>query len=83
VAKPWERLRVFIAKPALRWVAAGALCVMIAAGAVYRERQERLRREGEMARVEVKQALRIASVKLNAARRKVRGINRGIPQSRL
>jgi hypothetical protein len=81
--RPWARVRAFVAGPTLRWVAAGALCVVIAAGAVYRERQERLRREGEIARIQVRQALRIASVKLNLARRKVQGINQGAPQSRL
>jgi len=81
--KPWERLRAFFAKPALRWAAVGALCLVIASGAVYRERQERQRREGELARRQVKQALRIASVKLNVALRKVQGINQGAPQSRL
>jgi hypothetical protein len=84
VAKPWERLRAFIAKPALRWaVAAVALCLMITAGVVHRRRQERLRREGEIARIQVKQALAIASLKLNVALRKVQGINPGAPRSRL
>ena len=81
-AKPWHRLRAFIARPALRWALAG-LCLVIAAGAVHRERQERLRRQGEIARLQVRQALHIASVKLNAARRKVQEINRAAAQSRL
>jgi hypothetical protein len=81
--RPWDTVRAFFAKPALRWAAAAALCLVIAAGAVYRERQERLRREGEIARIQVRQALRIASVKLNVARRKVQRINQGTPQSRL
>jgi hypothetical protein len=80
-AKPWERLRAFITRPALRWAAAG-LCLVIAGGVVHRERQERLRREGETARIQVKLALRIASVKLNAARRRVQEIQ-GTHQSRL
>jgi hypothetical protein len=83
-AKPWERVRAIVARPAFRWaVAAAALCLVIAAGVVHRQRQERLRREGEMARVQVRQALRIASMKLNVALRKVQGINQGTPQSRL
>ena len=81
-SSPWERLRAIFARPVLRWAAA-ALCLAIAGSVGYRERQEGQRREGEMARVQVKQALRIASVKLNAARRKVQEINRGAPQSRL
>jgi hypothetical protein len=80
--KFWDRFSAFIARPVLRWAAIG-LCLVIAGNVAYRERQERQRREGEMARVQVKQALRIASLKLNAARRKVREINRGTPQSRL
>ena len=81
-AKSWHRLRAFIARPALRWAVAG-LCLVVVGNVVYRERQEHLRRQGEIARLQVKQALRIASVKLNAARRKVQEINRGAPQSRL
>ena len=81
-ARFWDRLRAFIARPVLRWAAIG-LCLVIAANVAYRARRERQRREGEMARVQVKQALRIASLKLNAARRKVQEINRGAPQSRL
>ena len=81
--KPWGLLRAFFAKPGLRWAAAGTLCLVIASGAVYRQRQERLRREGEIARMQVRQALGIASMKLNVALRKVQGVNQGAPQSRL
>jgi hypothetical protein len=49
----------------------------------YRGRQERQRREGEMARMQVKQALHIASVKLNAARKMVQEVNQRTTQSRL
>ena len=80
--RPWFRFRAFIAKPALRWAAA-ALCVVIVVSVAYRKRQERQRREGETARLQVKQALRIASVKLNATRRMVQGVNQGTAQSRL
>jgi len=80
--KFWDRLNAFLARPALRWAAIG-LCLVIAGSVAYRGRQERQRREGEMARVQVRQALRIASLKLNEARRKVQDINRGTPQSRL
>ncbi|HXX22329.1 MAG TPA: hypothetical protein VEO19_04175 [Terriglobia bacterium] len=80
--KFWDRLSTFLARPVLRWAAIG-LCLVIAGNVAYRARQERQRREGEIARIQVKQALRIASLKLNAARRKVEEINRGTPQSRL
>ena len=40
---------------------------------------ERLRREGELAKTQVIQALRIASVKLNVARRKVQESSRETP----
>ncbi|SPE33064.1 conserved hypothetical protein [Acidobacteriia bacterium SbA2] len=78
--RPW--FRAFFARPALRWAAA-VLCLAIAVSVAYRGRQERQRRQGELARVQVKQALRIASVKLNAARRMVQEVNQGTGQSRL
>jgi len=83
-ANPWQQFSAFLARPVLRWAfAAAAVCLVIAAGVVHHERQERLRQEGEMARVQVRQALRIASVKLNGARKKVQEINRETPLSRL
>jgi hypothetical protein len=82
--KPWGLLRAFITKPALRWATAVVVfCLVITAGVVHRQRQERLRREGEIARMQVRQALGIASMKLNVALRKVQGVNQGAPQSRL
>jgi hypothetical protein len=78
--RPW--FRAFLARPALRWAAA-VLCLAIAGSVVYREQQERQRRQGEIARMQVKQALRIASVKLNAARRMVQQVNQGTAQNRL
>jgi hypothetical protein len=83
-ARAWWRFGAFLTSPVLRWaLAAAAVCLVIAAGVVQHERQVRLRREGEMARVQVRQALRIASVKLNVARKKVQEINRETPGSRL
>lgn len=80
----WRQFSAFLARPALRWaLAAAAVCLVIVAGVVHHERQERLRQEGELARVQARQALRIASVKLNVARKKVRDINREVPGSRL
>jgi len=83
-AKAWRRFGAFLHLPVIRWaLAAAAACLVIGAGVVHHERQERLRHEGEMARVQVWQALRIASVKLNVARKKVLEINRETPPSRL
>jgi hypothetical protein len=80
--RAWDQFRAFIARPALRWAAA-VLCLVIAGSVAYRARQEQQRRQGEIARMQVKQALRIASVKLNAARRMVQEVNQGTAQSRL
>ena len=83
-AKGWRQFGAFLARPVLRWaLTAATVCLVIAGGVVHHERQEHLRREGEMARVQVRQALRIASVKLNVARKKVQEINRETTPSRL
>jgi hypothetical protein len=83
-AKAWWQFGTYLAGPTVRWaLAAAAVCLVIAAGVVHHERQERLRREGEMARVQVRQALRIASAKLNVARKKVQEINQEPTGSRL
>ena len=80
----WWRFGQWVGRPAFRWaLAAVAACLLVAVGAVHHQRQERLRREGEMARVQVEQALRIASVKLNVARKMVLEIQRTSPQGRL
>jgi hypothetical protein len=83
-ARARRQFGAFLAMPVLRWaVAAVAACLLIVASLVHHQRQERLRREGEMARAQVMQALRIASVKLNVARRRVQEIGREDPPSRL
>ena len=83
-ARAWRQFGAFLRLPVIRWtLAAAALFLVIAAGMIHHERQERLRQEGEMARRQVRQALRIASVKLNVARKKVQEINRLTPPSRL
>jgi hypothetical protein len=83
-ARAWRQSSAFLAMPALRWAAAAvAACLLVVAGLVHHQRQERLRREGEMARAQVMQALRIASVKLNVARRRVQEIGREDLPSRL
>lgn len=83
-AKAWWQFWAFVSTPVFRRaLAAAAVCLVIAAGLVHHQRQERLRQEGELARVQVRQALHIASVKLNVARKKVQEINREAPSSRL
>jgi hypothetical protein len=82
-AKPARRFRALFALPVFRWAAAVAVSLLIVAGVAHHQRQERLRQQGEMAKVQVKQALRIASVKLNVARKKVQGIGRETPASHL
>jgi hypothetical protein len=83
-AKPERRFRALISSPMFRWAAAAvAVCLLIVGGVAHYQRQERLRQQGEMAKVQVKQALRIASVKLNVARKKVQGIGREATSSHL
>ncbi|MGO8731598.1 MAG: hypothetical protein ACLQVM_02265 [Terriglobia bacterium] len=80
----WRQFGAVFARPVLGWaLAAAAVCLVVAAGVLHHERQDRLRQEGEMARVQVRQALHIASVKLNAARKKVLEINQETLPSRL
>ena len=75
---------VLLARPVFRWaLVVAAACLVIAGSAVHHQRQEPLRHEGELARVQVRQALQIASMKLNVARKKVLEINRATPASRL
>ena len=83
-ARAWWQLRAVVSTPVLRWaLATAAVCVVVAAGLVHHRRQDRLRQEGELARVQVRLALRIASVKLNVTRSKVQEINREARSSRL
>jgi hypothetical protein len=79
-----ERFRDFFVTPAFRWaVAAAAVCLVVVVSSIHHRRQEQMRREGEMVQAQVMQALRIASVKLNVARRKVIEINQEAAQGRL
>jgi hypothetical protein len=83
-AKPgWRQvLRQLLSTPRLRWVAVGALaCLLVAFGAFRYREVQRTRAQGEAAKVQLMQALRIASNKLNMARRKVQEIDRRDPQS--
>jgi hypothetical protein len=81
--KPQWGFRALFASPIFRWAAAVVACLLIAGGVAHYERQQRLRRQGEMAKVQVMQALRIASAKLNVARRKIQNIGSEAPSSHL
>ena len=63
--------------PVLRWGVIGvfALSLMVA-GLVQFQHQRRMKAEGEIAKTQVMRALRIASVRLNTARRKVQEVGR-------
>jgi hypothetical protein len=63
--------------PALRWATVGAVIVcLLIAGWVQQEHARRVRAEGEIAKAQLIEALRITSVKLNTARRKVQDVGR-------
>jgi len=61
----WKNWRRFFATPALRWVAAGALCLVAVGAYEVREREQRL--AGEEAKRKVMLALRITSAKMQHA----------------
>ena len=72
-ASRWRTFGRCFSLPAWRLagaVAAAGLLIAVAA-LVQRQHQERLRHQGEMAKAQVTEALRVASTKLNVARRKV------------
>jgi hypothetical protein len=80
----WRLFGRFLAQPRLRIaVAAAAACMLAVAGVLHHQRQEHLRQEGELAKEQVTQALRIASAKLNLARRKVEAAGRETSSRRL
>ena len=75
-----QAVRVFFRLPRLRWAAVGAVaCLVLAIGVVQYRREQRA--QGEMAKEQLKQALHIASSKLNQARKRVQEIDRRSPQS--
>jgi len=75
-----EALRSLFRMPRLRWVAVGiAACLLLAIGVVQSQRRQRA--QGEIAKEQLKQALHIASSKLNLARKRVQEIDRRSPES--
>ncbi len=76
----WAPLRALVRSPRWRWAAAAVAACLLAV-AVHHRREQRMEAQGEMAKAQVMKALRIASVKLNIARRKVQEIDRSGPQS--
>ena len=71
------RLVALFRMPALRWATVGAVIVcLLMAGWIQQEHARRVRMEGEMAKAHLMEALRIASLKLNTARRKVQDVGR-------
>lgn len=84
-ASRWESVWRWFRLPAVRWSAAAAAiaCLLIVTVVVHHRREERARAEGEMAKVQVMRALRIASVKLNSARAKVHKVERDAAENRL
>ena len=78
----WRSVRGLWRFPRWRWAAAAlAACLLVAVAVVHHRREQRMKAQGEMAKVQVMKALHIASSKLNLARRKVQEIDRSAPQS--
>jgi hypothetical protein len=74
-----RRLAEFFQPPQMKWAMAGAMAIvlLVAGFGVYRSRENERRRlaeiaEGEQAKEQVMLAMRIASAKLNVAKKKVR-----------
>lgn len=75
-----RRLEALLGVLGLRWAAVGAVaCLLLVIGVVQYQREQRA--QGEMAKEQLKQALHIASSKLNLARKRVEEINRRSPDS--
>jgi negative regulator of sigma E activity len=75
-----RRVKALLGLPRRRWAAVGAVaCLLLLIGVVQYRREQRA--EGEMAKVQLKQALHIASSKLNLARKRVQEIDRRSPES--
>jgi hypothetical protein len=79
----WRRaLASLFGIPPLRWVAAGAAaCLLLAIGIAHYREVQRQRAEGEAAKVQVMQALRIASSKLNVTMKRVQEPDRRPPRT--
>ncbi len=81
-ARWWVPVRALLRAPRWRWAAAAlAACLLVVAAVVHQRREQRMKAQGEVAKAQVMKALRIASSKLNVARRKVQEIDRSAPQS--
>ena len=75
-----QAVRAFFRMPRLRWAAIGAVaCLLLGVGVVQYQREQRA--QGEIAKQQLKQALHIASSKLNVARKRVQEIDRRNPDS--
>jgi hypothetical protein len=79
----WRRaLASLFRMPRLRWAAAGAVaCLLLAIGIAHYRQVQRERAEGEAARAQVMQALRIASSKLNVTMKRVQETDRRPPRT--
>jgi hypothetical protein len=77
-----QALAAIWSAPRLRWATAGVLaCLLLGAGIVYHQRVEREKAQGEAAKAQLIQALRIASSKLNGTWRKVQEPEQHVPPS--
>jgi len=72
--EPRSQAPHFFARPS-RWLAAAAIVAFVlSAGAIHRQRERRLRAEGERAKAQLMQALEITSAKLNVVLKKVNSV---------
>jgi len=78
----WKpRLAALFRMPAMRWATVGVVIVcLLFAGWIQQERERQIRVQGEIAKEQLLQALRIASIKLNTARKMVNDASRRTTQ---
>ncbi|MGA2631563.1 MAG: anti-sigma factor [Terriglobia bacterium] len=77
-----EALFAFFRWPRLGWTAAPVVaCLLVTLGAVHYRRAQRERAEGEAAKAQVIQALRVASRKLNVTWKKVQETDHRPPRT--
>jgi hypothetical protein len=78
----WPRFTALLRVPQFQWAAAGALALaLVVGGMVEHHRIELERAQGEAAKIQLKQALRLASSKLNGTWRKATEPERRTPPS--